>query len=115
MLAHSSPDANASVFPTAISRRSSLWSTTAFEVQTNRVGNTALVLSSIGLISLVVFNNEPLGWLMPWSVLSCPIGVILGIFAIRHRPRRSAAWAIAIGVWGSLYVSTVWLFFILAA
>jgi hypothetical protein len=73
------------------------------------------VLSSLGLISLFVFNNEWLGWLMPWSVLSCPIGLLLGMIALYRPPRRSAVWAVAIGIWGSLYVSTIWLSYLRAA
>ncbi len=81
-------------------------------MQRNRIGNVALVLSTLGLISLFVFNNESLGWLMPWSVLSCPIGLLLGIIATYRPPRRSAAWAIVLGVWGSLYIPTIWLFYL---
>jgi hypothetical protein len=84
-------------------------------MQRNRVGNLALLLSSSGLVSLFVFNNDLLGWLMPWSVLSCPIGLLLGVIAMYRPPRRSAVWAVAIGVLGSLYIPTIWLFYLRAA
>jgi hypothetical protein len=79
-------------------------------MQRNRVGNVALVLSAIGLISLFLFAMEPLTWLLRPVSLLCPIGLLLGLIALWRPPRRSAIWAIVLGLFGSLYLPTLWLF-----
>lgn len=83
-------------------------------MQSNRLGNVALGLSVLGLVAMFACSNASLGWLLPWAVLICPIGLVLGVFALRHPPRRMAAWAVAFGLWGSAYIPTIWLFYLRA-
>jgi hypothetical protein len=79
-------------------------------MQPNRVGNVALVLSALGFCSL--FLSGPLTWLLPWAALICPVGLLLGLIGLRNPPRRTAWWAVAIGLWGTLCVPTVWVFYL---
>jgi hypothetical protein len=87
-------------------------------MQPNRVGNVALVLSLLGMASICVFCAEwflrRLPWALPLGSLFCPVGFLLGLIALWFPPRRTAKWAIAIGLLGSLYVPTIWIFFLRA-
>jgi hypothetical protein len=83
-------------------------------MQRNRTGNMALVLSALGLWSLFVFSSGPLTWILPWTSLICPVGLLLGILGLQHPPRRTAWWAVAIGLWGSLCLPTIWIFYLRA-
>jgi hypothetical protein len=80
---------------------------TGGNMQRNVIGNLALVLSVIGDLLLFIFLSPQLLRLLPFVSLLCPLGLLLGIIALWRRPRRSAAWVIAFGIWGSLYVPTL--------
>jgi hypothetical protein len=85
------------------------------EPRRNRIGTWALLLSASGLISLFVFSAPSLMWLLPTASLICPVGLALGLLGLRQQPRLTAAWAVGLGIWGSLYVPTIWLSFFRAA
>lgn len=75
----------------------------------NRIGDCALLLSSLGLILICVFSAPPLGALLPWVSLVSPLGFALGIAGLVRHPRKSAAWATILGMLGSAYLPTIWL------
>jgi hypothetical protein len=75
----------------------------------NKLGNIALWLSAVGVVLLYVCAREPFMWFLPYGPLLCPLGIALGTFALRHSPKRSAAWAIVIGLYGSAHLPTIWL------
>jgi hypothetical protein len=76
-------------------------------MQRNVLGNVALIVSLLGDFCLFCFLSAPLLAFLPLVSLLCPLGLLLGIIALFRRPRRSAGWAIAFGIWGSLYVPTL--------
>ena len=77
----------------------------------SKLGNIALWASATGVLLLFVCAQGPLMWALPFAPLLCPLGVVLGTFALRYSPKRSAAWAIVIGLFGSAYLRTIWLFY----
>lgn len=76
----------------------------------NRIGNAALTISVAGMLAMTVasFLQQPYPWILP-TPLICLLGLALGVFGLRRTPRRSAAWAIAVGIWGGAYTATIWL------
>ncbi len=77
----------------------------------NKLGNIALLVSASGVLLLFICAQEPFTWVLPFGLLLCPLGIVLGTFGLRHSPKRSAAWAIMIGLFGSAYLPTIWLFY----
>ncbi len=54
-----------------------------------------------------VFSPQHLTLLVLFTSLICPAGITLGLVGLARSPRRSAGVAIALGIWGSLYIPTV--------
>lgn len=72
----------------------------------NKLGDFALAVVVVGWFAGFSTFYIPLAVI--GSVL-CPTGLILGLIALRRQPRRSASWAVALGILGQLvFVGTIW-------
>ncbi|MDZ4656857.1 MAG: saccharopine dehydrogenase NADP-binding domain-containing protein [Bythopirellula sp.] len=81
----------------------------------NVLGDVGLWLTATGWILAFVFSLPSLNFLLPIPAAICPLGLIFGLFGLWRKPRRSAQWAIALGVAGQFcFVGTVWTHLIMA-
>jgi hypothetical protein len=72
----------------------------------NKLGDVALSLAIAGWIAGFMTFYPPLAIL---GSMLCPLGLILGLIGLRHEPRRSASWAVALGIVGQFcFVGTIW-------
>ena len=72
----------------------------------NKLGDIALALVFAGWISAFMNFYSPLAVI--GSIL-CPLGLILGLIALGRTPKRSASWAVGLGVLGQFaFVGTIW-------
>jgi hypothetical protein len=72
----------------------------------NKLGDVALGLAVSGWIAAFAPFYPPFAIL---GSIVCPLGLILGLIALRHEPKRSAFWAVGLGIVGQFFfVGTIW-------
>ena len=74
----------------------------------NRWGQTGLLLSAIGFVHLMAFSSlrfEVVRFMTLFSLL----GLAVSIVGLARKPRKPAAWGVALGLVGSMYLPTVFL------
>ena len=81
----------------------------------NVLGDVGLWLTATSWILVFVFSLPPLTFLLPIPAALCPLGLVVGLIGLWRKPRRSARWAIRLGVLGMFcFAGTVWTYLLMA-
>ncbi len=81
----------------------------------NVIGDVGLWLTATSWALAPVLSFPSLNLLLLIPAVLCPLGLLLGLFGLWSKPRRSARWAVALGVAGQFcFAGTVWAYLLMA-
>ena len=77
-------------------------------VPRNRCGQAGLVLSVLGVADILLLGPMRFEFIRYLTLLSF-LGLLVSAIALRWRPRKHAAWGVALGGVGTLYLPAIFL------
>ncbi len=74
----------------------------------NRLGQVGLFFSIMGFVSFCSLDQVG-GEFIRYVTLLSVVGLLISLYGLRRRPRTYAAWGVTLGLFGTLYLPTVFL------
>ncbi len=78
------------------------------------LGKMALAFGLIGLLAVFLSGVLPAQVVLPLAALG-PVAIVVGIVSYLQSANRAAGWAIAAGVFVSMYLPTLWVGYVIFA